>query len=233
MFDEKILGDLSIDPYVAIKTLCDIFTEIHHSYPDGAREEYYDSYIEAFAAMEAFINATGLPFLIPRLLNEHSRDENITAIVMFFYGLRNEISKREHDLVLSKARDKYGKLFGTTFIYQFSDGDVTRIQQLVNELRDEINKSELFDAKHKQRVLMKLESLQKELGKKMSSLDKLWGLIGEAGVALGKFGQDAKPLVDRIREIAQITWRTQARAEELPSGTSLPLLTDNIKDKNN
>jgi hypothetical protein len=30
----------------------------------------------------------------------------------------------------------------------------------------------------------------------MSNLDRLWGLIGEAGVALGKFGKDAKPLVD-------------------------------------
>ena len=59
----------------------------------------------------------------------------------------------------------------------------------------------------------------------MSSLDKLWGLIGEAGVVLGKFGRDAKPFVDRIREIAQIAWRTQARAEELPSGTPLPLLS--------
>ena len=60
----------------------------------------------------------------------------------------------------------------------------------------------------------------------MSNLDRLWGLIGEAGVVLGKFGKDAKPLVDRIREITQIAWRTQARAEELPSGTTLPLLSD-------
>jgi len=60
----------------------------------------------------------------------------------------------------------------------------------------------------------------------MSSLDKLWGLIGEAGVVLGKFGEDAKPFVDRIVEIAGITWRTQARAEELPSATPLPLLSN-------
>ena len=89
----------------------------------------------------------------------------------------------------------------------------------------------MFDAKHKERLLKKLEALQQELHKKVSSLDKLWGLIGEAGVALGKFGKDAKPFVDRIREIAQITWRTQARAEELPSGTTLPLLTDRSRDE--
>ncbi len=58
----------------------------------------------------------------------------------------------------------------------------------------------------------------------MSSLDKFWGLIGEAGIVLGKFGKDAKPFVDRMREIAQIIWRTHARAEELPSGSPFPLL---------
>ena len=74
-------------------------------------------------------------------------------------------------------------------------------------------------------MLNKVESVQREIHKKITTLDKLWGLVGEAGVALGKFGKDAKPFVDRVREIAQITWRTQARVEELPSGTTLPLLT--------
>jgi hypothetical protein len=57
-------------------------------------------------------------------------------------------------------------------------------------------------------------------------LDRLWGLIGDAGVVLGKFGESAKPIVDRIKEIAEIVWQTQSRAEELPSGTPIPLLQD-------
>jgi len=109
-------------------------------------------------------------------------------------------------------------------MYEFSEGDLARIQVIINELRDTISESEIFDANHKERLLKKLEALQRELHKKVSSLDAFWGLIGEAGVALGKFGKDAKPVVDRIKEMAQIVWRTQARAEELPSGTTLPLL---------
>jgi hypothetical protein len=72
--------------------------------------------------------------------------------------------------------------------------------------------------------LKRLESLQAEMHKRVSDLDRFWGLIGDAGVVLGKFGKDAKPFVDRIRDIADIVWRTQSRAEELPSGTSSPLL---------
>ena len=84
----------------------------------------------------------------------------------------------------------------------------------------------MFEEDHKQRLLKRIEKLQAELHKKVSDLDKFWGLVGDAGVVLGKFGKDAKPLVDRITEIAKIVWQTQARAEELPSGTDMPLLSE-------
>ena len=54
-------------------------------------------------------------------------------------------------------------------------------------MRQLLTDSELFDANHKERLLKKLESLQAEVHKQVSSLDKFWGLIGEAGVVLGKF----------------------------------------------
>ena len=69
-----------------------------------------------------------------------------------------------------------------------------------------------------------LEKLQSELHKKMSNLDRFWGFWGEAGVMLGKFGEDAKPIFDRIREIVEIAWRTQSAAEELRTGLPLPMI---------
>ena len=72
--------------------------------------------------------------------------------------------------------------------------------------------------------------MQSELHKRVSDLDRFWGLIGDAGVVLGKFGEDAQPFVERIREIAEIVWRTQSRAEELPSGTHPPLLKEKSDD---
>jgi hypothetical protein len=229
MYDKAFLNSLPNDPYEAARSLYNKFSEENRKFPNaGSRFKNYNKFIEAFAAMEAFLNATGLPFAAPSLVKD--KHENIEHIIKFFSGVRKGLDERDINLTLVSAREKYGKVFGTTFTYQFSDGDIKRIQELLNELRDTITKSKLFDAKHKQRILNKLEGLQSELHKKMTSLDKLWGLIGEAGVALGKFGKDAKPLVDRIREIAQITWRTQARAEELPSGTPFPLLSEGQKE---
>ena len=51
--------------------------------------------------------------------------------------------------------------------------------------------------------------------------------VGDAGVVMGKFGKDAKPLTYRIKDIVNIVWRTQARAEELESGAPHPFLKQN------
>ena len=72
--------------------------------------------------------------------------------------------------------------------------------------------------------------MQSELHKKMSDLDRFWGFVGDAGVVMGKFGNDVKPLTDRIREMMGIVWNTQARAEELESGSPNPFLKENNDD---
>ena len=223
MFTDEFLESLPPDHTEALLRLCKEFQIFNSNIPDSAEVQKYDEYLEAYAAFEAFVDAYELEFPVPTL--EERQKVNIHALCSYVNVTVNAIEKTATNEKFSIARNHFRARFGGGFIYEFSDGDLSRIQILLNELRDEVARSELFDAKHKQRVLNKVESLQRELHKKITSLDKLWGLIGEAGVALGKFGSNAKPFVDRIKEIAQITWRTQARAEELPSGTTLPLLT--------
>jgi hypothetical protein len=87
--------------------------------------------------------------------------------------------------------------------------------------------SEVIEDNHKQHLLKRLERLQSELHKKMSDLDRFLGFVGDAGVVMGKFGKDAKPLTDRIKDIMNIVWRTQARAEELENGAQNPFLKKN------
>jgi hypothetical protein len=225
VFDDKFLDSLPNEPIEAVRKMCLAFQNFDDAIPaiSSRKAGKYDEYVEAFAGVEAVLEMFGLPFDPPQFVTD--RESNINRIINFFSTIFKECDKKMVDSSLSRARERFQKRFGSAFAYEFSEGDQKRIQTLVNELRDLITASELFDAKHKARILQKLEGLQAELHKRMSSLDKLWGLIGEAGIALGKFGKDAKPFVDRIKEIAQITWRTQARAEELPSGTPLPLLT--------
>lgn len=90
------------------------------------------------------------------------------------------------------------------FLYEFSDGDIKRIQTLINELRNLISNTKELENNHKSRLLKRLEKIQSELHKKISDIDRFWGLVGEGGVVLAKLGENAKPRVDRIREIAEI-----------------------------
>lgn len=161
----------------------------------------------------------------------HDGKENIGILIRFMYEMRAGlaplieagISERHQDWLLGHVADaKLTRDKG--FYYEFTDGDLDRIQELLNELRDELSSSQLFEQGHKQRLLRRLEKLQSEMHKRVADIDRFWGLVGDAGVALGKFGSEAKPFVDRVKEISQIVWRTQARAEELPSGSSNPLL---------
>lgn len=193
----------------------------------------YESYLEACAALEALMVASELPHTALELTYDTYqpgiKNTNIEKILAFFKTTlaqaRGRLEQRDSDESLVRAREKYAARFGAAFSYEFSDDDVERIQQLINELRDLIVASEHFEDKHRNRILKRLEALQRELNKKMSNVDRFWGLVGDAGVAANKFGTDAKPLVDRIREIAEIAWRVQARAEGLPVAPPLPLLT--------
>ncbi|MEQ9849899.1 hypothetical protein [Pectobacterium brasiliense] len=137
--------------------------------------------------------------------------------------IENEINlSKKNQFLLAVSNKK--KILEKGFFYEFTDGDLNKIQIIINELRGYINGSDLFEDNHRRRLLKRLEALQSEMHKKMSDIDRIWGLVGDAGVVIGKFGEDAKPFVDRIKELSQIAWKTQARAEELPSSSVNPLL---------
>jgi hypothetical protein len=167
----------------------------------------------------------------------HDKSENLKNFILYVGEVRsaiqplidNEISYNNRTQLLSAIENKK-KILNKGFFYEFTDGDLNRIQQLINELRQSISSSELFEDGHKSRLLRRLESLQSEMHKKMSDVDRFWGLIGDAGIVIGKFGKDAKPFVDRIRELSEIVWRTQAHAEQLPSSSENPLLENKNAD---
>ena len=127
--------------------------------------------------------------------------------------------------MLNSSINKYSTLLGNVYHYQLTDGDISRIQKLINEIREELTSSKLIPEDHKHRLLKRLEKLQVELHKQMSDFDRFWGLFVESGTMIGRFGREVKPIVDRFRELADIFWRSQARAEELPSNSPLPIET--------
>lgn len=223
-FDQQFLDSLPTEPVLAILAVVKALRNFWDRLPGGAHGEHYEFFVEAIAIVQALAeNVTDLA--IPTIDLRGSKLD--IARSANHYCIEVETLIASHLLELKKAQfnNKYRAKFGNAFAYEFSEGDLQRIQSLVNSLRNQISESDLFDPDHKRRVLMRLEKVQSELHKKMSDLDRFWGLIGDAGIAVGKFGNNAKPIVERIREITEIVWRTQIRAEELPSDTPLKMLS--------
>ncbi len=147
-----------------------------------------------------------------------------TVILQYFNAIQSDLETQATALKLESLKRKFTAVITGGFGYEFTDGDIKRVQALINELRELLAADSSLDENHKKRLLLRLEALQKELHKKISNLNSFYSLLGDAGVVLGKLGTDAKPFIDRIREIVQIGWKAQARAEELPSSAENPML---------
>ena len=225
MFSEEFLESLPPEPLLAIVQVINYALEVWGELPGNQEHQEYEFFLEAFAIVRALANnVSELEIELPELRGTES--EITDQAVEFFRSTKTSLAEHFVALKMAQFNNKYQAKFGNTFCYEFSEGDVKRIQAIINSLRDEIRESSLFEEDHKQRILRRLEKVQAEMHKKMSDLDRFWGLIGDAGVVLGKFGEDAKPFVDRIKEISEIVWRTQSRAEELPSDTPMGLLPE-------
>lgn len=225
IFEDNFFDKLPSDLYQALDSFYKRFSEFNLSLKNENQEmRSYEDYIDAYSAIEAFITANNLKdkYKPPELSND--KENNIKLIKAYYSFIHIELELVKNANIIESSKFKYQSKLNNIFCYKFTDGDLKRIQELINELRDQITGSELFAANHRERLLLRLEGLQKELHKRVSNLDKFWGLVGDAGVVIGKFGNDVKPIVDRIKEITQIVWRTQASSEELPSGSSMPML---------
>lgn len=223
MFTDQFIDGLPDDAHEAARALCHQFSEYksHLEYEQETEDDFYFSYIKAHAVFQALVENYELPVKIPPL----GRDRR--SNVMGTQQLASDISAlAENEYVASTVRAaklRFAIKMGKVFQYEFSEGDLEKSQKLLNEIRSLITQSSLFEESHKRRLLDRLERVQSELHKKVSDLDRFWGLIGDAGVALGKFGNDAKPIFDRIRELTLLVWATQSRAEGLPSNFPPPL----------
>jgi hypothetical protein len=227
IFTEEFFEHLSADPQLALSQICGLFL----SSRSKTNHDKLNYYLEFYAIVEAFIDEHKLNLNLKVDLPEiHSLETQvkIDKVTHFAAAMNNSLTQYVRENMelgeLDKFRRQFSTKFGNTFIYEFTDGDIARIQLLLNELRDLISSSSDFEEKHKRRLHKRLENLQSELHKKMADLDHFWGLVGDAGVVLGKFGKDAKPFVDRIREITKITWRAQSIAEELQTDQPSPAL---------
>src|SRR5215831_7278672 len=175
-FPPRTLAQLPADNLEALAVLSVEFEKF-----DGhARQmpEHHDDYVEALSILKGFAMVRDAKLeLFPELGPQ--RHQNISNIQSYFTKLR-------------------------TAVREFSETDFKRVMDLTNELRDLIRTSTLISEEHKRRLLRRLEAMRGEFHRKTNDIDRFWGFIGEAGIAMRKFGQDLAPITERVLELGGI-----------------------------
>lgn len=224
MVNKKLLDELPDDGFDAVAKVHSTFGSLQQG-PDYAdQDEQSEVYIEFLSLAQVLREKYNLSDFPEPPDISHNSSANIQNIGIYFDKVSTWLKKESATKLYEDSLASHRLAIGAGFSYEFSDDETNRINELISELRELFAESS-FEDEHKQRILKRLEKLQAEVHKKVSDLDRFWGMIGDAGVAMKKLGEDAKPIVDRIRELAEITWKAQSRAEGLPEPDSFPLLT--------
>ena len=183
----------------------------------------YEDCIDVLLAFRAISDAHDLklPFPEVRTLSGRPRSD---AVVAFVRAVRNETDDRLTADRLREAEQKYRTLFGTTVAVEFTLGDIEVIQGHIDALRRILTSSTTLSDGHRDRLLDRLEALQRELHRRMSSADKFWAFFGDAMIAVRRFGEASEPYHKLLIALAKLFLLAQARAADLPSGCEPPAL---------
>lgn len=222
---EDILNTIESDPIKAIVEVCDWTTNwVLEEKRDNWNKSDMETLLEASALIDVLLKSNGIldDIKIPEITSDIGK--SCTELSEYLSSVHYELVDQYFNNQFLSHTKKFQTLLNSGFAYQFTQGDFDRIQILINELRDLLNKNETLEDEHKQRLLSRLEKLQTELHKRVSDLDRFWGVIIDFGAAMKKLGEDAKPIMDRVKELRYIGQSTQARTEELPSAEQNPML---------
>jgi len=217
MFDEKFVKELPQDILKAQQIICEQYRK--HTNMITGPEEYLTLCLQAIAFAQVYVEIHSLDLKVPDLDLNLPYQAKVNQVNHFFDSWKATIDKKlkqtQQTDTYETAKDYYASMFGKGFFYEFSDDDFSRLQTLLNHLRDLLTKSKDFEEDHRTRLLKKLEALQSELHKKMSNFDKFWGFFIDSGIALNKFWENAEPFRNDVKELARIVCHAQAKAENV------------------
>jgi len=221
MFNEKYLTGIPEQPLLALIRVCKDMQAFHSaSATDSERIEKHDVYLEALGLIDVLAAKSGIVFQAPEIAKLPIK--NIHNIIRYCVELDEVAQYHLARLKVQLAHARYEQLFGVGYSYVLAGEDVEQARSLLSELKRLIEATTLLDDGFKQRLLKRLEKLHFKVHLKMRSLDRFWGLLGDAGVVMSMAGDEAKPIVEKIARLTNLTWEIQARNERLATDAPQP-----------
>ena len=222
MLTDDTVADILRDPVPGAMRLCNIITD---SLGRTSSEEEVDTIvIDAYAMLKVLCDLNGWKVTLDDIAPGAQTDWS--KIFSSIVELLNILKEHKEVNIYLEAKNRYSIAAGAQRTFELTDGDLTRIQELINKLRHEIDATSVLPEDHKRRLQAKLERLQTELHKRMSDYDRAYGILIDGIVLVQKFGESVKPITALIRELGNLFWRSHSRAEQLPGDAILQIPTD-------
>ncbi|MEM8690835.1 MAG: hypothetical protein AAGG57_03030 [Pseudomonadota bacterium] len=123
-------------------------------------------------------------------------------------------AKRDNLISLAGLEEKSSEQLAPEF--ELGVDDRTRALNLAPEIKSIVNSSETIDRKHKVRPVKRISAIEIELHKMKGNYNVILGGVSDFGGVLGKFGKDVKPLIDRMKDIRDLTRSKTSEYDQLP-----------------
>lgn len=217
MYTDKFLDNLPINSIEAAMVL---INELHACVGASGirRSDVEDGYafFLLFCSENKEIHSSSLPAL------EYCHNNPADCIERAQSDIHDQYKKHQAVIQDSNARKRWERLQakrqGILLEYEFTDKEHEDLQSLLNQLRSTIQQHDELTEEHRQRLLRRVEKVQQELHKKVSDIDRFWGLCGESAVVMKKFGKAAGPFLPILSKIVDIVLGKVLEAEGLPAG---------------
>ncbi len=183
---------------------------------DGAMKSAH--HIEAAMLGKHFIEQEGLPLMagFPNFklggLPPQAREYIVTMHEWLrdfaAFHLERDASERAEAL-----DEHFAALFDGSLGYELTEPQLIELRKLVNELQEKISGPNTLAEHRRERLLKRLEKLQLELQRKLSSLDRLYGTSMEVLVVAQSLREKAPPVLELAGRIFALVWAIHSRKD--------------------
>jgi len=160
IFDEEFLEYLKNNPLEGTIRLVRIVRENLREDEREWHESDYLTFLEAYALVVEIVESQLLPIPSPSFVIRGNMNDDCMHINQYLNALEEYCTSEASKLKVGSLRTHFKAFLGSGFSYEFSQGDLERVQVLVNQVRDLISQSHGLEKDHQRRLLARLEKLQ-------------------------------------------------------------------------
>jgi len=223
VFDESFIDQLPADPLDALRS---IITRYNSHFPNTPQPEQFGLTTQAYALAREYSVAYAPQFAaqLKKVLSPSDKNQATKIVASSFRAVLTMIETEKTSQSFENVDQRAKALIRKVDSIEFTDGDLKRLQTMIDEMRGIATDTNELSERHRSRILERLEKLQAEIHKRVTKLEHAWLLVPEIGLAIGQFGKDAAPMWDRLNETLRIVAGAEARRAEFPSNYEPPFL---------